>query len=83
MFGGVVPRATTVVFLAIRVTVYGWAVSPRKNGPVFRLELEPVDDVRLHVAGGVDLRCIERSARTCTSSARRPDPRPGSRSPGR
>ena len=32
LFGGVVPRATTVVRpLAIRVTVNGWAVSPRKN----------------------------------------------------
>ena len=37
LFGGVVPRATTVVFpFAIRVTVYGWAVSPRKNWPVLR-----------------------------------------------
>ena len=37
LFGGVVPRATTVVLpLAIRVTVYGWAVSPRKNWPVLR-----------------------------------------------
>src|SRR5437867_1240454 len=35
LFGGVVPRATTFVFLPVtRVTVYGWAVSPRKNGPV-------------------------------------------------
>jgi hypothetical protein len=37
LFGGVVPRATTVVFpFAIRVSVNGCAVSPRKNGPVFR-----------------------------------------------
>ena len=36
LFGGVVPRATTVVLPpSTRVTVYGWAVSPRKNGPVF------------------------------------------------
>ena len=36
LFGGVVPRATTVDLPpAIRVTVNGWAVSPRKNGPVF------------------------------------------------
>ena len=36
LFGGVVPRATTVDRSpAIRVTVNGCAVSPRKNGPVF------------------------------------------------
>jgi hypothetical protein len=37
LFGAVVPRATTVDFpFATRVTVNGCAVSPRKNGPVFR-----------------------------------------------
>ena len=35
LFGGVVPRATTFDFPpTTRVTVYGCAVSPRKNGPV-------------------------------------------------
>ena len=38
LFGAVLPRATTVVRPPLtRVTVYGWAVSPRKNGPVFVL----------------------------------------------
>jgi hypothetical protein len=37
LFGAVVPLATTVVFpFAIRVTENGWAVSPRKNWPVLR-----------------------------------------------
>ena len=35
--GGVDARATTVDFpFSTFVTVYGWTVSPRKNGPVFR-----------------------------------------------
>ena len=36
---GVVPRATTLRLspLAMRVTVNGCAVSPRKSGPVFRV----------------------------------------------
>ena len=38
LFGGVVPRATTCALCpTTRVTVYGCAVSPRKNGPVFVL----------------------------------------------
>src|SRR6476659_2321701 len=38
LFGGVVPRATTFALCpTTRVTVYGWAVSPRKNGPVLVL----------------------------------------------
>ncbi len=37
LFGGVVPRATTLLFPpAIRVTVNGCAVSPRKNWPSLR-----------------------------------------------
>ena len=37
LFGGVVPCATTDSWPpAIFVTVYGCAVSPRKNGPFFR-----------------------------------------------
>src|SRR5262245_60168660 len=37
LFGGVAPFATTVALPPlILVTVYGWAVSPRKNGPFLR-----------------------------------------------
>ena len=41
LLGGVVPEATTVVWPRwVRVTVYGCAVLPRKNGPGLVLKLK-------------------------------------------
>ncbi|HET7513400.1 MAG TPA: hypothetical protein VFJ60_01185 [Gaiella sp.] len=40
------------------MSVYGCAVSPRKNGPVVRWKLEPVDDLRADVARRVDLQVV-------------------------